>query len=278
VLALTGVSAAPSTVTPDGDGVDDTATIAYELTAPATVTVTAVDETGAGVSVVEPARWRRAGSHTATFDPSSLADGRYSIVLDARDAQGATATAETQVVVTRLLGGAEATPALFSPNGDGRADRLRVAFALDRAATVAVRVLRGDAAVTTVFRGPLGGGRHAVRWDGSKANGRVGDGGLSVLVEARDALGPVRVTLPLTVDTTPPRLRLASRRPPRLVVDEAVGLRLVVNGASRRVTVDRARVMTLPGVSEVRTMVADAWDLAGNRTTLRVRRPGASGQ
>ncbi len=62
-------------------------------------------------------------------------------------------------------------------------------------------------------------------------------------------------------------------------MSEAAGLRLRVNGATRRLTTDRAATLTIPGIREIRTLQADAWDRAGNAaTTLRVRRPPGLGK
>jgi hypothetical protein len=273
VLAVSAVSASPAVVSPNGDGADDVATVAYTLSAPATVAVTAIGDSGTGVVAVEPARWRRAGAHSAAFDAVQLPDGRYALVVEARDAAGAVASAEATVVVSRLLGRMTVSPAVVSPNGDGRADTVRAAFTLTRPAAVTVRVRRGASAVATVHRGQLGAGRHALRWDGRKPTGVVGDGAFTLAVEARDALSPVVATAPLAVDATPPALRLVSRRPPRVAVGEPASLRVVLNGAVRRIRVDRAGVVRLQGATSVRTLVVDAWDRAGNRATLRVRRP-----
>jgi hypothetical protein len=277
-LALTGLVADPATVSPNGDGAGDTSEIRYTLTAPAIVTLTVTDATGVEVAHVEAARWRRAGTHAATLDAASLSDGAYEVVVLARSADGTEATASVAVTVTRTLGHAWLAPPLVSPNGDGRADTLRLAFTLTRPASVTVRAWRDGAAVARVLAERLAAGRHAVRWDGTKPTGAIRDGSFTLVVEARDGTSTARAELPFSSDTSPPRLRLVSRRPPRLAVNEAAALRLSANGAVLRLKTGQAATVVIPRIRELRTLEADAWDLAGNTATLRVRRAPRRGQ
>ncbi len=62
-LALNAVTVRPAVLSPNGDGVEDTAELAYTLTTAATVSVAAVDAAGVEVAQVEAPRWRRAGAH-----------------------------------------------------------------------------------------------------------------------------------------------------------------------------------------------------------------------
>ncbi len=272
-LAVADVTAEPAVVSPDGDGTADVATISYRLTAPATVAAVAIDSSGVEVTEVEAPTWRRAGNHTVTFDAAGLADGVYIVELRARSADGAEATAAATITVSRTLNTLALTPALLSPNGDGRADVLRIAFTLTRQATVTVRVLRDGAAVTTVLEGRLPAGRRVVRWHGSKRSGTIGDGAFSVLVQANDGSATAQAERDFVSDTTPPQVRLVSRTPPRLFVSEAATLRLTVNGRARGLFVERPATVTIPGVRTVATLRAVAWDRAGNPGTLRVRGP-----
>ncbi len=52
-LAVADVAATPQVVSPNGDGVDDTATITYRTTASAAVDVQVLDSTGAGVATLQ---------------------------------------------------------------------------------------------------------------------------------------------------------------------------------------------------------------------------------
>ncbi len=271
-LELSEVAAEPEAISPNGDGQADVATVSYVLSAPATIAVTVVDEVGWEVAELEPPRWRRAGKHAVTFDGRDLADGRYAVRIVARSADGAEAEAQAPVVVTRTLGAASLAPVAFSPNGDGRVDRTTVAFTLGRQASVVVRVLRDDRWVATPFTGVLGAGRRVVRWNGAKRVGRLRDGEYTVVLEVTDDVGTARLSFPLASDTTPPRLRLLSRTPPRLSISEPASVRLRVNGATRRLTVTRAGTIRLSGIRTVRTLTATARDPVGNLAAPLVAR------
>jgi hypothetical protein len=273
-LALNAVAVEPGVVSPNGDGSGDTAEIAYTLTRPATVSIAAVDAAGAEVAQIEAPRWRRAGDHTARFDGAGLPDGLYTAALHARSADGSEATASIEVAISRTLGFVVLTPALFSPNGDGRADRLRVAFTLTRRASVTVRAVRNGATVATLYADTLAAGRRAIRWDGRKTVGTIGSGAFTVAIEADDGVATARAEIPFAVDTTAPKLQLVSRVPPRVAVSEAAALLLRVNGVVRRLKTDGAATLVVPGIRVIRTLQADARDRAGNAAvTLRVRRP-----
>jgi hypothetical protein len=253
--------------------------VSYELTASATVGTVVVDTEGVEVLEPEPARWRRAGAHVATIDPTVLPDGAYTVRLRARTAAGEEATAEVALTVTRTLGSAAAAPAVLSPNGDGRADVLRLVFTLTKPADVTVTVLREGRPVTVAWSGRLFPGRRAVRWDGTKPDGIVRDGDFAIAVEAFDGAATARIDIPFSVDATPPRLRLVSSAPLRLAVSEAATVRIRVDGVVRRVRVERPATITVPGAGAWRALTADAWDAGGNAApTLRARRAAAPGK
>jgi N-acetylmuramoyl-L-alanine amidase len=259
-----GAAAEPTTISPNGDGQADTTTITFSLTVDATVEATVLDEAGLEVLALTPARWRRAGEHAFTFDGGELPDGRYTVRLVARTTDGDEAEKRVPVSVTRTLGPVSITPAVFSPNGDGVADRLTVRFVLTRPADVVLRVVRDGKWVATPFSGAKLAGTRVVRWDGSKRIGRLLDGSYTALLEVTDAVGTTRVTFPFSSDTSPPRPRLVSRTPPQLEVDEASSLRIVVNGAVRRIRTTGPATVRIPGVRTVRTLRVIARDRVGN--------------
>ncbi len=123
-LALNEVAVEPGTVSPNGDGVEDTAEIAYTLTTPATVSVSALDSAGAEVAQIEAPRWRRAGNHVLSFDGAGLPDGAYNLLIRARATGGSEVTASVEVTISTALGFAALAPTVLSPNRDGRADTL----------------------------------------------------------------------------------------------------------------------------------------------------------
>ena len=84
-----------------------------------------------------------------------IADGRYGIVLTARNALGVVTTATLAVIVDRTLAGFKVSPQVFSPNGDGRLDRTRFKFTLYNPARVTLTVRRGKKTVGQVSSGAL---------------------------------------------------------------------------------------------------------------------------
>jgi hypothetical protein len=271
VLAFEGAAADPETITPNEDGQADTTTLTYRITAPASVGAAVVDAAGVEVATLETPRWRRAGEHVVTFDGLGLPDGRYEVRLVARRDGGVEAATSVPVSVTRTLGSVALAPVLFSPNGDRRHDRLRVAFTLAADANVTVRILREGTWVATPFSGALAAGGRSVSWDGSKRVGRLRDGRYTAVVEATDSVATTSFGLEFASDTSAPRLRLVTRAPARLWVSETARLTLRVNGSLRRLDVARPGVVRIPGIRTVRTLVVVARDEAGNRGAFRPR-------
>ena len=270
-LVVADVAADPETVTPNGDGAGDASTIAYTLSDAANVTVTVQDGLGATV-LSYPKTWKRAAEHVLRFDPSTLPDGSYSVVVSATATGGRTASAAVAVAVTRTLGSVSASRVAFSPNGDRRADTIRWSFALAAPAAVRLRVMRDGKWVATPFAGTLQAGPQAVSWDGTKRLGRLRDGEYEALLEATDEVGTARVALPFTSDTTAPRLRIVQRFPLRVHSSEAV--RLTARFASRSIKrlVRKAGTVKVGGASRTGLVRVIGWDAAGNRSTPVSRR------
>ena len=269
VLAITGAAADPETISPNGDGEGDLTTVTYTTTAPATVDVTLLDAAGATVTqLLEPTR-QVAGEHALSFDGLGLPDATYTLVVTAIAAGGARVSSPVAVRITRTLGRAAVAPALFSPNADGRGDRLAVTFELGAAATVRVRVLRDGRWVATPFSGVLQSGPRVVAWDGAKRVGRALDGAYTAIVEATDTLGTSSVSLPFVTDALPPRLRVLAGRRPRIWVSEPAALTVRVNGSVRRLDAAGPGPIPLTGIRTIRTLAVVAVDAAGNRGVLR---------
>ena len=100
-LAITAAQALPATVTPNGDGIEDSAVVSYRLNGSAYVTATLVDATGRSLATLF-ADAKTAGQHSFTFTPdASVPPGRYRIVLRATGPAGQVATATAAVTVLR---------------------------------------------------------------------------------------------------------------------------------------------------------------------------------
>ena len=264
-LAIAGLAADPETVSPNGDTIADSTTITYTLNTPANVSVRVLDVLGAEVAAF-PKVWRRAGEHVLRFDPEPLPDGIFRIELVANATGGRIASASTQLAVTRTLGSVAATRVAFSPNADGRADRIAFRFVLAAAAEVRVRILKSGRWVATPFAGPLEPGARTVPWDGTKRVGRLVDGMYEAVVEATDPIATSAVSIPFAADTRQPRLRIVQRSPLRIWVSEPA--RLTLRFGTRRLVHDAAaagtaRIANAPRLGIVRAV---AWDPAGNKS------------
>ena len=268
-LQISSATATPGTVSPNGDGQADTATVGFTLNVDANVTAIVADVVGTVVAELEPLRWRRAGPRTLTFDGRGLADGEYVVRITARATGGRTAEIDLPVVVSRLLGRVTLSDTALTPNGDGRSDTLSIGVPVTTSATVTVRILREGKWVATPFAGPVEQGERTVTWNGSKRLGKAIDGTYTISVEATDGVGTSRVELPLVLDATSPRLSVVSAAPPVLRVSEPVTLTLRVNGARRTMRIASPGAVRIPRIERLRTLIATATDAAGNRATLR---------
>ena len=217
-LAVTGLRAAPTAVTPNGDWSGERTAISFRLSRRATVGVRVVNAASGALvrtllaSGIRPAGvfslvWR-GGDGTGAF----VADGRYRIEVSAEVGVEQVERSVT-VVVDKTLGGVSAAPAILSPNGDGNRERLRIGFELTRQASVRVLIQRKGALVRTLLFRTLAAGAYAATWDGRRADGRlVGQGPADAVVVATTSLGRRVLSRPIRVDTVRPVVRILSLR------------------------------------------------------------------
>ena len=266
-LAITTLAAEPATISPNGDGAADTATITYTTTAPAAVTATMHDAAGV-LRRHAPSSARGGRRAHAPFDGLGQPDGVYTLVLTAIDAARRSLTREVQITITRTLGSASLAPAVFTPNGDGSADELAVTFQLAAPATVRLRVLRDGKWVVTPFTGPLEAGPQTFTWNGAKRIGKALDGAYEAVIEATDAVGTSRSRCRSCSTRHPPVIKLLRAPGAALALrardGDRQGQRL---GAPARGA--RARISPARGINKVRSLVVVARDPAGNKAVLR---------
>jgi hypothetical protein len=113
-LAVQNAAASPSLLSPGGDPADDTTTVAYTLTSPATVTATFSDPNGVVLSTLFTTA-KPAGAQSFTFTATpGLVPGPYSIQLVASSATGKSASATVPFVVDDTLDAFASAPAIFS--------------------------------------------------------------------------------------------------------------------------------------------------------------------
>jgi hypothetical protein len=255
-LTIAGVSANPPLVSPVAASSAST-TIAYTLGFPATVTATLVDAKGTTL-VTLLSELRPAGRQSFVFHADAVPDGAYTIVITASDVLGRTATASVPVLVSRALLEFAASPPRFSPNGDGRRDRVSFVVGVAARVDAALRVLRGATEVASVFSGTLDGGEHPLVWDGHGPSGRVPDGRYRAALTVSGAVATVTATTPVTVDTHAPSLVLRSLRPLRVWVSEPSSLVGEVDGVAFHRAVPAGTTTLAASARRVRLVAEDA--------------------
>jgi N-acetylmuramoyl-L-alanine amidase len=265
-LSVSRVTAEPGVVTPNGDGVSDTAAISYTLGAAAVVTATVVDAAGRTVATLfsEP---RGAGQQGFAFSAEGIPDGAYTIVITAVNGGGKQATGRVAILVSRTLFAYAAGRAAFSPNGDGRLDSMPFTFTLGSPATVRLRILReGKWVATPVPSLALPAGPQMLAWDGRKRLGLPPDGIYDAELSVTDAVGTVKQTVRFISDRTRPELRLLSLRPLRFRLTEPATVVIWFDGRRRVVTLNRDGDFW--GAGRATKVRAVAYDPAGNRSAV----------
>jgi hypothetical protein len=263
-LAVQGLTATPSSISPNGDGQADTATVRFTLTAPASVSVDVYDAGENDVLPVLSGQRLLAGKQAVVVDGGTLADGSYTIVVRALGNDGTEIESDVPLTVSRVLGLVTAAPAVFSPNGDGRLDLLTVDFGLMAPAEARVRILQGTSLVATPLDASLQAGPQELVWDGATASGRIADGHYVAAVDAITEGGTSNVTVPFAVDTVAPRVRVVSLRPLEISVSEPAKLRVTVDGVLFQRDVKRAATIRIRLPRRPRRVRVVAIDWAGN--------------
>jgi flagellar hook assembly protein FlgD len=234
-LAITGFSASPLVLTPNGDWAGEATSVRFGLTRRAMLGVRVVNATSGGlVRTLLASAERAAGTRTMTWDGKNaggnvVPDGHYRIEVSATDAAESVSRSAALVLDT-TLGGFSASPGLVSLNGDGRAEPLRIGYALTREAAVKVQIRRGGKTVHTIAGGTQVAGPHTVDWDGrGPAGKRLADGNLTAVAVATTSLGVRTLSRPFTLDTKAPTIRVLrfSRR------DGVVRLRFSLSEAAQ---------------------------------------------
>jgi N-acetylmuramoyl-L-alanine amidase/FlgD Ig-like domain len=262
-LLLSAVAAQPATVSPNGDGYADATTIRYTLGTPATVTATVLDGDGVALATLF-SEAKPAGAQAFRWLADALPDGGYSVLIAAKTLDGREVASSVPVSVNRTLGSVSSTPKFLSPNGDGRADSLRVAFTLAADADVVVTVRSGATVTATIFAGRLPVGPRAVDWDGKIAGVPLPDGTYEAVVEATTLSGTAAQPARLVVDTTAPVLRLVSAFKRLATLSEAATVTTVVDGNIRTFVRRKAGLFRIPAPSSYRNARVAARDPAGN--------------
>jgi hypothetical protein len=209
-LSITQLRVQPGVVSPNGDRIGDTARISYRLGAPASVSITLADSTGNLLASLFSGGVP-GGAHVFVWRQVAVPDGRYTISISARGANGKQVSGKTTFYVDRTLAEPKLTAAAISPNGDGFVDDTMVSFRLNAPASVRVELWRSTKLLAVLFDRALGYEVIQLPWTGRIGAEVVADGQYELVVKATDALTTVTQTLPVRVDLTPPKLRVVSR-------------------------------------------------------------------
>jgi hypothetical protein len=273
-LAIEALAAEPEAISPNGDGQADATTLTYRISAPANVTVEVTDAIGGVLTTIVDRVWTSAGQHTVELDGAALADGTYNVVVTARTQSGFLVQRVIPLSVNRTLGLVAVAPVAFSPNADGRKDRLTLTFALTAPADVRIRIEREGRWVASPLLASYPVGTQRFVWDGMRPAGLIRDGEYTALVEATGVVGPIAFGVPFLADSTAPSVRILPGRGVRVEVSEPAMLTFVVDGQALKREVKRAGVVRIPWGGPARRVRVVAWDAAGNSSApvVRVRR------
>ncbi len=265
-LALSKTSAKPATISPNGDGQQDKATISYTLTTTATVSAVLRSPAGAQLATLFSER-RGPGTWTFAFTAEGVADGRYEIVITATDGK-TTVTKIVPVLVDRTVADWGFTPPAFSPNGDGREDTVTFGYQLARTASVRIDVKQSKQVVAPIFVGTLPAGQQSLTWDGIApgGRGRLPDARYAAVLTATTPLGTTAHPLWLRVDTRPPVLGAVSFRRLTFRINEPARVTVIADGRRIVRSIRRASVFSLGRTA--RRVSASAEDPAGNVSRL----------
>jgi N-acetylmuramoyl-L-alanine amidase len=263
-LTLDAVRATPAGITPNGDGLTDSAQITYRLGAPASITIELKKEDSTPLATLFAGQ-KPTGPQSFIWDGSAYPDGRYLIVVTARGTNGRRVTATTTLLLSRTLSGYTVTPTAISPNGDGRNDSAAIAFNLALPAFARLDVVRGTTPLASLLSGDLLPGPQALAWDG-----RAADGDYRLALTITDAIGPVTQEYKVRVDRVAPTLKRVSRRPLRVSLSEPARVTFVADGVPLTVRRPKAGVFRVVLDRPVTRLYASAEDDAAN-VSARVR-------
>jgi flagellar hook assembly protein FlgD len=257
VVSSAGISG--TILSPNGDGILDTVKASMAATGATGWSFRAAPMTGTTIGSPVDTRSGTGGSAAVTWggtadNGSVVADGSYRVTLSVHDGAGNTVTRSWTVRVdaTPAIVNATASPSLFSPNGDGAADTVRLSWSSNEAISGAARILRGTTVVRSWAITKLAGG--AITWNGTTATGTAApDSAYTFRVSGRDAAGNLTTrTSGLVLDRTLSTVRWSR---PAFYPQDGDGIM-----ASARMTfsLKRSAVVTV-GIYSGATLVRTVW-------------------
>jgi dolichol-phosphate mannosyltransferase len=197
-------SASLASLTPNADGVGDTASIAWA----ATEAVSGVARLYRGTTPIRS--WTITGSTGGSIawdgtdgSGATVADGVFTFRLFARDAAGNAALRELRLTVDRTLLSSGTNPGRFYPHdGDSLAPKATFTYTLARASSVSVKVYRGGTYIRTAYSGRSeGAGAHSWSWDGRDRTGAMAPrGSYTIRVTSVSWIGSTSLAQPVRSD------------------------------------------------------------------------------
>ena len=214
VMSYQGITVQPLPfrVSPNGDGVDDTARVVFRSPLSGPTKVSVARTTG------RPARriWQGTlgpGTARVRLNPKRLrfADGPYIVVATQTAADGSVSEQRRRVIFDRTIGFLTARPTTTRVRRKV-VPRLDIGFRLTRKARVTVRIrTRGGTPITTLVSGrTLRPGRQRISWN-RKVKGAIVSGRVQVTAESRTSFGTSGLVRSVTL-ATPPKPK-PSRKP-----------------------------------------------------------------
>jgi flagellar hook assembly protein FlgD len=263
-FSLTNLAASPAVIAPSADGTGDSGTVTFTLGTSAHVVAQVLDATGAPLLTLLDEE-RLAGNNSFEWAAHVLPDGRYRLVVTATSSTGKqTVTKATDIVVDRTLSAFQVTPAVISPNGDGVADTTTFSFTLAQSVPVRLDIEQRGAVVATPFQGTLGVGPQTIAWDGLANGAALPDGAYTAVVTETDQLGDLRLSVPVTIDTTAPVMSIVDAKTLTFTLDEPATVTVIVNRTKRIVRDEPKGTFTIVVPGAVAQVSAEAQDPAGN--------------
>ena len=292
---LSGASVAPASFSPNGDGQLESAAATYTPAEVCSVRVGVMDEDGKVVRWLHGWRTRDERAYTSTWDGrigsgdslTAAPDGLYRFDVERRDAAGNIARQGIKVTLDRTLRSPKATPATFSPNGDGSLDATTIGFTLARKAAVTVAIRVDDTVVRTLKLGDLPAGVRSVSWDGRAASGEyLASSRPAFTVTATSSLGESGAAGTVVVDLYQPRVYaqpgkatsagtgtsvsykvvdpFSAKADVRYVITDAKGRRVAAGHPGWQAVGTSHSIRWKPAARGVFTVTYRALDLAGN--------------
>jgi len=195
VIGYTGVfaPAIAASLSPNGDGPNDSETLSYKLVRPSTVSAKLTGPDGLAREL--DSGEKAAGRYSLTWDGTDAtgtpaAEGRYHWTVSATDDLGRASTHDRSFSLDRTLG-------FLNVSSGAR----RIAFTLARDAKVRVAIeTRRGGILSTVTAGPRAAGPVSVAWNGRDGRGkRVRRGAYVVHVAATSTIGLSELRAPLLI-------------------------------------------------------------------------------